>query len=74
MAEQGLTHQKMSDSIGISRAFLTQIINGSRFPSWRVQLQIERATNGRCPHGVWMEARATDSDHIPSAEMSDVEP
>jgi DNA-binding transcriptional regulator YdaS (Cro superfamily) len=58
MAENAITHEGMSDLIGVSRPFVTQILNGARYPGWRIQLRIEAATKGHVTPSVWMQDRS----------------
>lgn len=79
MADNALTHEAMSDRIGISRAYLTQILNGSRSPGWRVQVKIEQATGGAVRAEVWINARFSEAREqlarAPADELADeVEP
>lgn len=56
------TQQKIVDTVKISNAFLSQIINGHRRPSYRIGKKLAEATN--TPLKLWMEGT---SDEIKTA-------
>lgn len=50
----GATHQQVADSLGVSRPFLTQILNRSRYPSRLMQARINAATGGEVSPNSWL--------------------
>lgn len=53
---------KWAEALGVSQAFLSQILNGTRVPGRKTMLKIEQATGGKVPCAVWFrscEARGT---------------
>jgi transcriptional regulator with XRE-family HTH domain len=76
MAKNGLTHEEMADRIGISRSFLTQIVNQTRFPSRKVMNKIAEVTGGHVPPAAWfdMPAHVPATTHGPAFIAEEIEP
>jgi len=50
-----LTHKSIADKIGVSRVFVTQLVNAEKRPNWRRAKQLAEAT-GTNPI-VWLEGK-----------------
>ncbi|WP_408033810.1 helix-turn-helix domain-containing protein [Thalassovita litoralis] len=48
-----LSHREIAAQLGISRPFLTQLLNGSRGPSRATILHIEKASGGEIDVASW---------------------
>lgn len=50
----GKTQTAWADLLGISKGYLSDIVNGNRVPSLEVAVAIERATDGRVLASSWV--------------------
>jgi len=50
---KGKVQKVFAKNVGVSEAFLTQILREKRFPSLNTALKIEHATNGEVPVESW---------------------
>ena len=49
------TQRDFASSLGISQAFLSQLLNGRRIPSLDLAVRIERLTDGAVPASSWVK-------------------
>lgn len=59
ISDANIRQSDFASQIGISGAFLSQILKGTRRPSYDVMLRIDAETNGRVPLGAWQRSDAT---------------
>jgi len=50
----GIKQSDLADRLGISQAFLSQLLNGRRTPSLELAVRIERLTGGAVPAASWV--------------------
>ena len=50
----GETRTVWAGRLGISKSFLSDLLNGNRTPSLDLAVRIERATGGRVPAASWI--------------------
>lgn len=61
--KSGETQSRWAEMLGVSRAYLSNILSGKRQPSLELACKIETITEGRVPAGSWFlgaAAVATD--------------
>lgn len=54
ITRSGLSRAAWAAKIGISRSYLSDLLNGKKDPSLRVAVDIERLTAGAVPASSWM--------------------
>lgn len=52
--DSGRTRAQWADELGVSRSFMSDLLNGNRRPSLELAVRIERATGGRVPAISWV--------------------
>lgn len=57
---QGRKQREFAQAVGISDAFLSQILSQKRRPSYRVMLKIEQVTEGAVDIHSWNPAEADE--------------
>lgn len=50
----GETRSAWAARLGISRSYLSDILNGNRKPGLELAVRIERATGGEVPAAIWV--------------------
>ena len=73
IAKSRETRSAWADRLGISKSFLSDLLNGNRTPSLELAVRIERMTEGAVPAACWIplpSAVATASDAEASAAPS----
>lgn len=50
----GLNRAAWADRLGVSRSYLSDLLNGNKTPSLDLAVQIERATNGAVAASSWI--------------------
>lgn len=58
LTTKGETHERFAKRLGVSRAHLTKIVNGTAYPSRKLMLRISEATAGGVPVTAWFEQPA----------------
>ncbi|MEC7763356.1 MAG: helix-turn-helix transcriptional regulator [Pseudomonadota bacterium] len=58
LSSSGRTQSQLANAIGISRAYMSEIVNGSKVPSLTLAFAIERETSGAVPASSWVEDAA----------------
>lgn len=57
----GLNRAAWADRLGISRPYLSDLLNGNKTPSLQLAFKIEQATGGKVPASAWLADAATDA-------------
>lgn len=53
LTQTNTSQAKLADQIGVSRAYMSQLVGGIKTPSLSVAVAIERATGGRIKAADW---------------------
>lgn len=53
LMQTNMSQAKLADQIGVSRAYMSQLVGGTKTPSLSVAVAIERATGGRIKAADW---------------------
>lgn len=62
IAKSGETRSAWADRLGISKSFLSELLNGNRTPSLDLAVRIERMTDGAIPASCWIPEPAPTPD------------
>lgn len=54
ITKSGATRSAWADRLGISKSFLSDLLNGNRTPSLELAVRIERMTEGAVPAACWI--------------------
>lgn len=65
----GLTRGQFAKRIGISSAYLSQIISRARKPSLEIAVRIARETRGEVPVEMWIDHHGSPTS-LPGSEVS----
>jgi DNA-binding transcriptional regulator YdaS (Cro superfamily) len=57
----GQNRSAWADRLGVSRSYLSDLLNGNKRPSLDLAVQIERATGGAVPATSWIDDPATQT-------------
>lgn len=60
LAAHNITHAEMAARVGVSRAHLTKLANGTAYPSRSLMLRIAEATEGQVPVTAWFPQEAAE--------------
>ncbi len=60
----GQNRAAWADRLGISRSYLSDILNGNKIPSLELATKIERATAGAIMASSWIAMPASASDRL----------
>lgn len=55
LSETKTSQAKLAEEIGVSRAYMSELVGGTKTPSLFVAVAIERATEGRIKAASWIE-------------------
>jgi transcriptional regulator with XRE-family HTH domain len=61
VTSSGLTQTAWADRIGVSRSYMSNLLNGKKRPSLEVAVRIERETGGLIPASSWVPETDTPS-------------
>jgi DNA-binding transcriptional regulator YdaS (Cro superfamily) len=56
----GQNRSAWADRLGVSRSYLSDLLNGNKTPSLELAVQIERATGGAVPASSWIPTAKPD--------------
>jgi plasmid maintenance system antidote protein VapI len=68
IAKSGETRSAWADRLGISKSFLSEILNGNRTPSLDLAVRIERMTEGAVLAACWIPMPAPATSPNPATE------
>lgn len=70
----GQNRATWADRLGVSRSYLSDLLNGNKTPSLELATKIERATGGVVPASSWIpdpaEAHAPDQPETPTERVA----
>lgn len=55
LAQKNMTQAQLAEMVGVSRAYMSQLVKGPKTPSLAVASAIERATKGRVKASDWVQ-------------------
>ncbi len=55
LTQTNTSQAKLADSVGVSRAYMSELVGGTKTPSLAVAVAIERATDGAVKAASWIE-------------------
>jgi transcriptional regulator with XRE-family HTH domain len=66
----GQNRATWADRLGVSRSYLSDLLNGNKTPSLELAVQIERVTQGAVPAACWIPPAPTEAPLSPPDEAA----
>lgn len=71
LVTSGMTLTALANSVGVSKGYMSEIVNGSRTPSLPVALEIQRCTGGSVGLGTLVASSKRGSGTVRDQEVTE---